>query len=116
MHHYVRVHVCTSSIQWEIQYNPCQSTWTTKMKQQRHGASETSRNDKLRVAWEGMGNMRAGRAITANRAANMHTLHHYVRVDVCTVYINVFYTFCTHTVVLIYFLNKSTRGQFFYPT
>ena len=83
-HRYVRVHVCSSSIQWEIQYNPCQSQWNNDLKQQRDGARETSRNDKLRVAWEGMGNTRAGRANTANRAANMHTMHHYVRVHVCT--------------------------------
>ena len=65
------------------------------LKQQRDGAGETSRNDKLRVAWEGMGNTRAGRANTANRAANTSTHHHYVRVDVCTVYINVFYILYT---------------------
>ena len=48
------------------------------------GAGETSRNDKLRVAWERLGNTRAGRANTAYRAPNMHTHHHYVRVHVCT--------------------------------
>ena len=54
------------------------------LKQQRDGAGETSRNDKLRVAWEGMGNTRARRANTANRAPSMLTMHHYVRVHVCT--------------------------------
>ena len=55
------------------------------LKQQRHGAGETSRNDKLRVAWEGMGNTRACLANTANRAPNMLTHHRHVRVHVCTV-------------------------------
>ena len=82
--HHVRVHVCTFSIQWEIQSNPYQSQCNNDLKQQRDGARETSRNDKLRVAWEGMGNTRAGRANTANRAPNMFTHHHYVRVHVCT--------------------------------
>ena len=54
------------------------------LKQQRDGARETSRNDKLRVAWEAMGNTRARRTNTANRAPNMHTTHHYMRVHVCT--------------------------------
>ena len=44
----------------------------------------TSRNDKLRVAWEGLGNTRTRRANTANRAPNMFTHHHYVRVLVGT--------------------------------
>ena len=85
MHHYVRVHVCTSFIQWEIQYNPCQSQWNNDLKQQRDGARETSRNDKLRVAWEGMGNTRAGRANTADRAPYMLTHHCHVCVHVCTI-------------------------------
>ena len=55
-----------------------------ELKQQRHGAGETSRNDKLRVAWEGLGNTRAGRANTAKRAPNMLTHHRHVRVHVCT--------------------------------
>ena len=67
-HHYVRVLVGTSSIQWEIQSNPYQSQCNNDLKQQRDGARETSRNDKLRVAWEGMGNTRAVRANTAKRA------------------------------------------------
>ena len=37
----------------------------------------TSRNDKLRVAWEGLGNTRAGRTNTANRALNMPTHQHW---------------------------------------
>ena len=49
------------------------------------GAGETSRNEKLRVAWEGMSNTRARRANTANRAPNMLTHRHHVRVHVCTV-------------------------------
>ena len=159
-HRHVRVHVCTSSIQWEIQTNPYQSSETTTcntnvtaplkpqeneqitsclgsdgqharpsckhckacakhahappprartrlykfhsvgishqplpvqcnndLKQQRGGAAETSRNDKLRVAWERLGNTRAGRANTANRAPHMLTHHHHVRVHVCTSFI-----------------------------
>ena len=52
-----------------------------------NGTGETSKNDKLRVAWEGMGNTRAGRANTAKRAPNMLTHHHYVRVLVCISFI-----------------------------
>ena len=48
------------------------------------GARETSKNDKLRVAWERLGNTRARRANTAKRAPNMLTHHHHVRVHVCT--------------------------------
>ena len=47
-------------------------------------AAETSKNDKLRVAWDGLGNTRARRANTANRAPNMLTHHGHVRVLVCT--------------------------------
>ena len=83
-HRHVRVLVGTSSIQWEIQSNPYQSQCNNDLKQQRDGARETSRNDKLRVAWEGTGNTRAGRANTANRAPYMLTHHHHVRVHVCT--------------------------------
>ena len=49
------------------------------------GAGETSRNDKLRVAWEGLGNTRARHANTAKHAPNMLTHHGHVRVHVCTV-------------------------------
>ena len=83
-HHHVRVHVCTVSIQWEIQSNPYHFQCNNDLKQQRDGAAETSRNDKLRVAWEGLGNTRAGRANTAKRAPYMLTHHHHVRVHVCT--------------------------------
>ena len=54
------------------------------LKQQRDGARETSRNDKLRVAWERLGSTRAHLANTAKRAPNMLTHHHHVRVHVCT--------------------------------
>ena len=84
MYHYVRVHVCTISIQWEIQSNPYQSSETTGNNNVTAPVN-TSRNDKLRVAWEGLGNTRARRANTANRAPNMLTHHHYVRVHVCRV-------------------------------
>ena len=40
---------------------------------------------KRQIAWEGMGNTRARLANTANRAPNMHTHHHQVRIFVCTV-------------------------------
>ena len=46
---------------------------------------ETFKNDKLRVAWEGLGNTRARRTNTAKRAPNMLTHHRHVRVHVCTV-------------------------------
>ena len=82
--HYVRVHVCTSSIQWEFQTNTYQSSQTTSSNNNVTAAAETSRNDKLRVAWEGLGNTRARRANTANRAPNMRTHHHHVRVHVGT--------------------------------
>ena len=54
------------------------------LKQQRDGAAETSRNDKLRVAWDGLGNTRARRTNTAKRAPNMLMQHCHVRVHVCT--------------------------------
>ena len=67
-------------------FNP---TRTSPVKQRvetkRDGAAETSRNDKLRVAWEGLGNTRARRANTANRASIMLTHHRHVRAHVCTV-------------------------------
>ena len=84
-HHYVRVLVGTSSIKWEIQTNPYQSQCNNDLKQQRDDARETSRNDKLRVAWEGMGNTRTRPANTAKRAPYMLTHHGHVRVLVCTV-------------------------------
>ena len=87
-HRHVRVLVGTSSIQWEIQSNPYQSQCNNDLKQQRDGARETSRNDKLRVAWEELGNTRARRTNTAKRATIMLTHHHYVRVHVCTVSIH----------------------------
>ena len=37
------------------------------------------------IAWEGLGNTRARRAITAKRAPYTLTHHHHVRVHVCTV-------------------------------
>ena len=83
--HHVRVHVCTSSTQWEFQTNPDQSSETTSSNTNVIGAGETSRNDKLRVAWEGLGNTRARHANTANRASIMLTHHRHVRAHVCTV-------------------------------
>ena len=43
------------------------------------------KNDKLRVAWHGVGNTRARRTNTANRAPNMLTHRGYVFVPVCTI-------------------------------
>ena len=83
-HRHVRVHVCTVSILWGIQFNPDQSSQTTSSNNNVTAPLNTSRNDKLRVAWEGLGNTRAGRANTADRAPTMLT-HHHVRVHVCTV-------------------------------
>ena len=84
-HRYVCVHVCTSSIQCEFQTNTHQSKCNNEFNQQRDGAAETSRNDKLRVAWEGLGNTRDRRTNTAKRAPTMLMHHHHVRVHVCTV-------------------------------
>ena len=83
-HRHVRVHVCTSSIQWEIQSNPYQSSETTTGNNNVTAPVNTSRNDKLRVAWEGLGNTRARLANTAKRAPYMLTHRHHVRVHVCT--------------------------------
>jgi hypothetical protein len=46
------------------------------------GAGETSRTDKLRVAWHGLGNTRARRTNTAKRAPNMPMPHRHVLVPV----------------------------------
>jgi hypothetical protein len=56
-----------------------------ELKQQGDGAGETLKNDKLRVAWHGMGNTRARRTNTAKRAPNMLMHHHHVLVPVCTI-------------------------------
>ena len=49
------------------------------------GARETSRTNKLRVAWHGVGNTRACRTNTTKRAPNMLTHHHHVMAHVCTI-------------------------------
>ena len=67
-----------------ISNQPVPVHMNNELKQQRHGAAETSRNDKLRVAWEGLGNTRARLANTAKRAPSMLTHHRHVRVHVCT--------------------------------
>ena len=84
MHHYVRVHVCTSSIQWEIQSNPYQSSETTTCNTNVTAPLKPQETNKLRVAWEVMGSTRARLANTAKRAPNMLTHHHHVRVHVCS--------------------------------
>ena len=56
-----------------------------ELKQQGDGAGETSRTNKLRVAWLGVGNPRARRTNTANRAPNMLTHHGHVSVPVCAI-------------------------------
>ena len=58
---------------------------TIPVKQQGDGAGETSRTHKLRVAWHGVGNTRARRTNTANRAPNMSMHHGHVLVHVCTI-------------------------------
>ena len=45
--HHVRVHVCTSSTQWEFQTNPDQSSETTSSINNVIGAGETSRNEQI---------------------------------------------------------------------
>ena len=55
------------------------------MKQQGDGAGENLQNDKLRVAGHGLGNTRARRTNTANRAPNVPVHHRYVPVHVCTI-------------------------------
>ena len=56
-----------------------------KLKQQGVGAGEHLKNDKLRVAGHGLGNTRARRTNTANRAPNMLMHHGHVSVPVCTI-------------------------------
>ena len=55
------------------------------MKQQGDGAGEHLNYDKLRVARHGVGNTRARRTNTANRAPNMLMHHGHVPVRVCTI-------------------------------
>ena len=66
-----------------ISIQPVPVHMNNDLQQQRDGAAETSRNDKLRVAWEGIGNTRAVCANTAKRAPNMLTHHRHVCVHVC---------------------------------
>ena len=56
-----------------------------ELKQQGDGAGEHLKNDKLRVAWHGLGNTRARRTNTANRAPNMLMHHRHVPVQVCAI-------------------------------
>ena len=81
-HRHVRVHVCTVSIQWVIQTNTYQSSETTILVT---AVDETSKNDKLRVAWEGLGNTRARRTNTAECAPSTHTYCGHVPLYFCTV-------------------------------
>ena len=46
-HHHVRVHVCTVSIQWEIQSNPYQSSETTTCNTKVTSTGETTRNEQI---------------------------------------------------------------------
>jgi hypothetical protein len=48
-------------------------------------AGETLKNDKLRVAWQGMNNTHVCRTNTANRAPNMPMLYGHVPVRVCSI-------------------------------
>ena len=56
-----------------------------ELKQQGDGAGETSRTHKLRVAGHGLGNTRARRTNTANRAPNMLIHHYHVFLHIGTV-------------------------------
>ena len=62
--------------------------WNNELKQQGDGAGETSTNDKLRVAWHGLGNTRARRTNTAKRAPNMLMYHNNVHVCAISILFN----------------------------
>ena len=64
---------------------PVPVQWNNELKQQGDGAGEHLKNDKLRVAGHGLGNTRARRTNTANRAPNMSMHHHHVLLHVCTI-------------------------------
>lgn len=66
-------------------YQPGTRPVKYELKQQVTVPVETSRNDKLRVAWEGLGNTRTRRANTANRAPIMPMHHVHVGTPVGTV-------------------------------
>ena len=86
MHHgHVFVYVCTISILWNFHTNPYHFQCNNELKQQGDGAGEHLKNDKLRVAWHGVGNTRARRTNTAKRAPNMPMHHRHVSVPVCTI-------------------------------
>ena len=84
---YVRVLVCTVSFQGNIHTNPVHSSEHRVVTTDYGAGGYPQQQPKLRVAWEGMGNTRARRTNTAKRAPTMLTHHHYVRVLVCTVFI-----------------------------
>ena len=84
-HRHVAVRVCTISILWNFCTNPYHPSNNYELKQQGDGASEHLKNDKLRVAGHGLGNTRARRTNTANRAPNMLMHHGHVPVPVCTI-------------------------------
>ena len=56
-----------------------------ELKQQCDGAGEHLKNHKLRVAGHGVGNTRARRTNTANRATIMLMHHGHVSIPVCTI-------------------------------
>ena len=83
MHHgLVSIPVCTISILWNFHTNPYHPSKNYELKQQGDGAGEHLKNDKLRVAWHGLGNTRARRTNTAKRASNMLMHHGHVPVPV----------------------------------
>ena len=84
-HDHANIPVCTISILWNFHTNPYHPSKNYELKQQGDGASETSTNDKLRVAWHGLSNTRARRTNTAKRAPNMLMHRRHVPVPVCTI-------------------------------
>ena len=86
MHRYVRVHVCTSSIQWEFQTNPDQSSEPTSSNTNVIGAGETSRNEQI-TSCLGRDGQHARPSCKHRKVCVKHMLthHHQVRIIVCTV-------------------------------
>ena len=81
----VLVRVCTISILWNFHTNPYHPSKNYELKQQGDGAGEHLKNDKLRVAGQGLGNTRARRTNTAKHAPNMLMHHSNVPVPVCPI-------------------------------
>jgi phage-related protein len=82
---YVRTPVCTVCFQWNIHTNPVHSSAHRVATTHFGAGGYPQRTNKLRVAWQVMGNTRPVRTNTADRAACMLTTQGYVRILVCTV-------------------------------